>query len=156
MTSDFPNLAYRVSFKTSRTREDHSHEAACGCPITWLVLLSHGCTFPAEMAEISGTCISDNIPESHSTSVILTPLSSLLPTRPHMSSYIIAASNSLRSIINVIYDLIMATNAPAGHPPIDWTKWEPAGEGDGLLTPKTYISRLISLTSRSPLTLPYD
>ncbi|KAH7323887.1 Chloroperoxidase [Rhexocercosporidium sp. MPI-PUGE-AT-0058] len=24
----------------------------------------------------------------------------------------------------------MATTTPASHPPIDWTKWEPAGEGD--------------------------
>ncbi|KAF4636354.1 heme-thiolate peroxidase [Cudoniella acicularis] len=24
----------------------------------------------------------------------------------------------------------MSTNPPEGHPPVDWTKWEPAGEGD--------------------------
>jgi hypothetical protein len=29
----------------------------------------------------------------------------------------------------------MATEIPGNHPPIesiDWTKWEPAGEGDGM------------------------
>lgn len=28
----------------------------------------------------------------------------------------------------------MATGTPAGHPPIDWTKWEPAGDGDGMIS----------------------
>ena len=58
----------------------------------------------------------------------------------------------------------MAASPPEGHPTIDWTKWEPAGEGDGIKSSLHSFLNLsivielrdIELTSPSPLTMSND